>query len=66
MIEATNTTELINALQTICGINNVFADKESLHQYGHDETEELLYFPEVVVKPSTTDEISLVLQYCNQ
>ena len=66
MIEATNTTELINALQTICGINNVFADKESLHQYGHDETEELLYFPEVVVKPSTTEQISQVLQYCNE
>ena len=52
MIAETNTTELINELQTICGKTNVFADEESLQYYGHDETEKLLYPPEVVVKPS--------------
>src|SRR5215467_11523256 len=61
-----NGGELINALQTICGINNVFADEEARHFYGHDETEELLYLPAVVVKPSTPDEISSILKYCNE
>jgi len=60
-----NTTGLINELQTICGADNVFADEESLQYYGHDETEKLLYPPEVVVKPSTPEEISKILKYCH-
>jgi glycolate oxidase len=59
-------TELINELQIICGANNVFYDEESLNFFGHDETEELLYPPEVVVKPSSATEISKILNYCNQ
>ncbi|HYK44577.1 MAG TPA: FAD-linked oxidase C-terminal domain-containing protein [Parafilimonas sp.] len=66
MNKETDNVELINALQTICGINHVFADDEARHYYGHDETEELLYLPEVVVKPSTADEISSIISYCNE
>src|SRR5215470_20065480 len=65
MDEEKNLIELINRLQTICGIANVFTDDESLTHFGHDETEELLYPPDVVVKPSTVEQISSILQYCN-
>ncbi len=60
------TTELINELQNICGKANVFFDEESLNHYGHDETEKLLYPPNVVVKPTSAQEISSILKYCNE
>jgi glycolate oxidase len=60
------TTELIQELQSICGEANVFFDDESLDHYGHDETEKLLYPPDVVAKPSTAEEISKILKYCNE
>ncbi len=66
MTTPVNTTELIQQLQNISGNANVFFDKESLTHYGHDETEELLYPPDVVVKPSSAREISEILKYCNQ
>lgn len=61
-----NTTALIQELQNISGDNNVFFDEESLNHYGHDETEKLLYPPDVVVKPSSAEEISKILKYCNE
>jgi glycolate oxidase len=60
------TTGLLLELQNICGDKNVFYDKESLDHYGHDETEKLLYPPDVVVRPSSATEISEILKYCNR
>ena len=65
MVAETKTTSLIQALKNICG-ENVFYDDESLNHYGHDETEKLLYPPDVVVKPTSTKEISKILKYCNE
>lgn len=50
----------------IVGEQYVLADEEALKNYGHDETENLLYLPEVVIKPRTAEEISAVLAICNQ
>ena len=60
------TPEILAQLKTISGEQYVFADEENLKHYGHDETEELLYLPEVVVKPRTTDEISRMMKLCNE
>ena len=57
---------LINFLTEVCGDKDVLYDEESLHYYGHDETERLQYPPDVVVKPATTNEISKILSYCNE
>ena len=57
---------LIEALINISGKANVFTDEESVNHYGHDETEKLNYPPDVIVKPSSTEEISKVLKYCNE
>ena len=38
---------------------------KDLETYGHDETEDLLYLPSVVLIPKNTDEISKVLKWCN-
>jgi glycolate oxidase len=32
--------------------------------YGHDHTEDLLYVPEVVLKPETTEEVSKIMHFC--
>ena len=49
----------------LLGEKYVLADEESLRHYGHDETEELVYLPEVILKPLTTEEISAILKICN-
>ncbi len=63
--KGTVTQELVNDIKVIAGADYVFADEESLRNYGHDETEHLLYLPEVVVKPRTTKEISSIMKLCN-
>ena len=35
-------------------------------EYSHDETEDLSFPPEVVVKPKTTSEVSEILAFCNK
>lgn len=49
----------------ICGEAYVFTDDESVARYGSDETEDLHFSPEVVLKPATAEEISAILAYCN-
>ncbi|MES2691151.1 MAG: FAD-linked oxidase C-terminal domain-containing protein [Bacteroidota bacterium] len=36
-----------------------------MEMYSHDHTEDLCYYPEVVLRPSTTGEISRILKLCN-
>ena len=56
----------INIFKTIVGEQYVFADDENLHKYSHDETENLHYLPEVVIKPRTAEEISEICKLCNE
>lgn len=37
---------------------------EDLEKYGQDETEGLLFKPELVLKPSSTEEVSNIMLYC--
>ena len=60
------TAELINQFKKIVGEEYLFLDEENLNYYGHDETEHLLYHPEVVLKPSSAKEISAVMKMCNE
>lgn len=53
------------ALKAIVGADHYFEDDESLQKYSHDETEDLSYPPELVLKPASTQEIGLILVYCN-
>jgi glycolate oxidase len=41
-------------------------DTDSLDKYGRDETEDLLFPPHIVLRPSKTEEISAILRYCNE
>lgn len=60
------TTALIDQFRQIAGAEFVLLDEESLNNYGHDETEHLLFPPEVVIRPRTTAEVSAILKICNQ
>ncbi len=42
----------------------VLVDEESRQRYGRDETENLLFPPEVVLKPGTTAEVQSILKHC--
>jgi glycolate oxidase len=44
----------------------VFYDKDSIFEYGHDETEDLNFAPEIVLKPVDTKEVSIILTYCHE
>jgi glycolate oxidase len=65
-IQGKLTTALIEQFRQITGADFVLLDEESLNNYGHDETEHLLFPPEVVVRPRTTEEISAIMKICNQ
>ncbi len=56
----------LQAFKSIVGDSFVFADEETLNNYAHDETENLHYLPEVVIKPRTAEEISAILKICNE
>ena len=61
----TVTSGIINQLQQCVGDDFVFYDGQSLDKYAHDETEDLKFFPEVVVKPRTPKEIAEIFKLCN-
>jgi len=44
----------------------VIEDEETRKNYGSDETEDLCFPPAVVLKPSSTAEVSALLRYCNE
>jgi glycolate oxidase len=57
--------DIVQQLKAIVGEQYVFVDEESLSKYAHDETENLHFPPEAVVKPRTTEEISRIMKLCN-
>ena len=40
-------------------------EDEVLHAYGHDETEDLVHPPQVVVRPRTTGQVAAVMKACH-
>ncbi len=60
------TASHIEAFRKILGEAQVLVDEESLAHYSHDETEDLHFPPEVVVKPENANEISQILVICNK
>ena len=60
------TPRIFEEIKLIVGKEFAFADEEVLHDYSHDETEDLKFLPEVVVKPANAEEISKLLIICNK
>ena len=61
-----NALQYIGLFKKIVGDNYVFADDESLNKYAHDETENLHFLPDIVIKPRSAKEISQIMVICNQ
>tara|TARA_B100000900_G_scaffold409861_1_gene426499 strand:- start:816 stop:2216 length:1401 start_codon:yes stop_codon:yes gene_type:complete len=57
--------EHLNYIKDIIDDDCIYTDYEKLYEYSHDETEDLSYKPEIVVKPSSTNQVSKLLKYCN-
>ncbi len=60
------TKEIIDQFHGIVGDDYVYTDQEMLQINGKDQTEHLLYLPEVVLRPGSPEEISAILKICNQ
>lgn len=58
--------EILQKLAAIVGDAYVFTDKEVLNHYGHDETEDYVFPPNVVLKPANAHEISEILKIANE
>lgn len=43
----------------------ISTNQEQLEKYGQDETEDLMFKPEVVLKPKTVEQISLIMKFAN-
>ncbi len=53
-------------LMEVVGREHVLADQAAREHYGQDETEDLLYPPEVVVRPASTTEVARVLALAHE
>lgn len=53
---------LLAHLEKLLGTQQVSIQKETLEKYGHDETEDLVFLPDVVVRPGTSLEISEIMK----
>ena len=56
----------IEFFRSVIGEAYVITSHDGLTKYAKDETEYLTFYPEVVLKPANTEEISKVMKYCNE
>jgi glycolate oxidase len=57
--------EDIHFFSSVVEEKNILIDHEAMENYSHDETEDLRFSPEIVVKPGTVEEVSKIVAYCN-
>ncbi|MDQ3190287.1 MAG: FAD-binding protein [Bacteroidota bacterium] len=60
------TPAILDELRNVVGNGHILFDRESFEKYGHDETEDLVFFPEVVLTPCSTLEVSEIMKICNR
>lgn len=57
-------TAFLTGLQALLRPADVLLDPEQLRAHGHDETEDLSFPPQVVVRPRNTAEVAAVVKLC--
>lgn len=60
------TQSTIDEFAKIVGESGLISDREALVDYSHDETEDLEFYPEIVLKPTDEKQISAILKICNK
>jgi glycolate oxidase len=58
-------SEILLQIRSVVSNDQVFTRKEDLEKYSHDETEDLSFYPEVVVLPDTPEQVASLLKLCN-
>ena len=58
--------ELLQQFKSIVGDAYVLTETKDLEKYSHDETEDLIYYPQVVAKPQITEQVAALLKLCNE
>lgn len=56
----------LSYFKSILSKNQVLFAEEDMLDYSHDETEDYIFIPEVVLIPANTNEVSLIMKYCNE
>lgn len=59
-------SEIISKLRSIAGEDNVLTDETTIKTFSEDETENLVFPPEVVVKPENANQVSEILKLANE
>jgi glycolate oxidase len=57
--------EILSELEKIVGPSYIFTDEATRRTYGQDETEDLSFPPQAVVKPANTEEVAQILKISN-
>ncbi|MCK5403497.1 FAD-binding oxidoreductase, partial [Candidatus Bathyarchaeota archaeon] len=61
------TVEILTELEKIVGVRNVLTDMDAMDKYSHDESaSNFVSFPEVVIKPQNTEQVSKTLSLANE
>lgn len=58
--------DIIGRFEAIVGKENTITDEEKRLNYGHDETEDFSFLPDIVLKPGSADEVSQIMRICNE
>ena len=58
-------SEILQKLTDVVGSVYIFTDEATRNHYGHDETEDYVFPPSVVIKPANTLEIAAILKIAN-
>ncbi|RYU92229.1 FAD-binding protein [Mucilaginibacter terrigena] len=60
------TGDILAQFTNIVGNDAILTSPAEIADYSHDETEDLVYYPEVVVKPQTVEQVSQLMKICNE
>lgn len=60
------TLDLISRFEEIVGKGNVIVDEAKRFDYSHDQTEDYSFIPDVVLRPSSPEQISMIMRLCNE
>ncbi len=58
--------QVFKSLAEIVGDENLLTSHDQLEKYSHDETEDLVYYPQAVVRPANTTQVSDLMKLCNE
>jgi glycolate oxidase len=56
---------ILESIIAIVGNDAVLNQRADLEKYSHDETEDLVYYPEIVAKPQTPEQVSALMKLCS-